>query len=243
MAPESRPEVLVVEDEDSFVEAISSGLEQERFRVRVARTGAEAIESFDASPPDVVLLDIVLPDVSGLDVCRAIRRRSEVPIIIVTARSGEVDTIVGLEVGADDYVAKPFRMRELVARLRAALRRAPAADNGTSPTLSSHDLKLDRERREVTFRGHPVKLPLKEFDLLELLMSQAGKVVTRKVLIERIWGPTYVGDTKTLDVHIKRLRSRLEDDPTSPTRIVTIRGVGYRFDPITIEAEAMAVER
>jgi len=231
MTPEAWPDVLLVEDEDAYVEALSVGLAHEKFRVRVARTGAEALAMFDESQPDLVLLDIMLPDMSGIDVCRALRRRSDVPIIVVSAKNSEVDTVVGLEMGADDYVAKPFRLRELVARMRAALRRAPKVGNGGLPAqLISHDLTLDRERREVTFRGRGLRLPLKEFELLELLMANAGRVVARRTIIDRVWGTGYVGDTKTLDVHVKRLRSRLEDDPASPTRIVTIRGVGYRLD-------------
>jgi len=185
----------------------------------------------------VILLDVMLPRVSGIDVCRQIRATSRVPIIMVTAKGSEIDAAVGLEVGADDYVAKPYRLRELIARMRAALRRAPS-DEGVDDVrlLVSNHLTLDRERREVTFHGEMIKLPLKEFELLELLMANAGKVVTRKTIIDRIWGTTYVGDTKTLDVHVKRLRSRVEDDESAPQRIVTIRGVGYRFDADPVEA-------
>jgi two-component system response regulator RegX3 len=232
MSPESWPDVLLVEDEDAYVEALSVGLAQEKFHVRVARAGAEALAMFDENQPDLVLLDIMLPDMSGIDVCRSLRRRSDVPILVVSAKNSEVDTVVGLEIGADDYITKPFRLRELVARMRAALRRAPRDGDAAVPQqLVSEDLKLDRDRREVTFRGQGLRLPLKEFELLELLMASAGKVVTRKTIIDRVWGASYVGDTKTLDVHVKRLRTRLEDDRTSPRRIVTIRGVGYRFEP------------
>jgi two-component system response regulator RegX3 len=231
MAADAWPDVLVVEDEDSIVEALVVGLKREKFRVRVAREGREALDMFEAARPDLVLLDIMLPDMSGIDVCRQIRRSSDLPIIMVSAKSSEVDMVVGLEIGADDYIAKPFRLRELVARMRAALRRAPGEEAGNgSRALASRDLQIDRQRREVTFKGALIKLPLKEFELLELLMVNAGKVVTRRTIIERVWGVSYVGDTKTLDVHVKRLRSRIEEEPASPRRIVTIRGVGYRFD-------------
>ena len=230
-APQFR--VLVVEDEESFVEALTLGLSREGFRVDVARDGAEALELVDDVRPDVVLLDLMLPKISGLDVCRQIRARSSVPIIMVTARDSEVDAVVGLEVGADDYVTKPYRLRELVARMRAVLRRAtPGVDDGTpsGEAIEVGDVRLDPERHEVVVRGDEVALPLREFELLELLLSNAGRVLTRDVLIDRIWGPDYVGDTKTLDVHIKRLRSRIEDDPSQPKRITTIRGLGYRYE-------------
>jgi two-component system response regulator RegX3 len=229
------PLVLVVEDEESFVEALERGLAREGFVVRVARDGAEALELFDAVKPDLVLLDIMLPKVSGIDVARQLRRRSSVPIIMVTAKSEEIDTVVALEVGADDYVTKPYRMRELVARMRAALRRSSTAavrgdaddDDGA---FEVGDVRLDVERHEVTIRGELVSLPLKEFELLELLLANVGRVLTREALISRVWGADYVGDTKTLDVHVKRLRSKVEDDPANPTRIVTIRGLGYKYE-------------
>jgi len=232
MAEASSTTVLVVEDEESYVEALTVGLKREGFRVRVARDGVEALELFDLVQPDLVLLDVMLPRISGVDVCREIRTRSRVPIIMVTAKSSEIDTVVGLEVGADDYVSKPYRLRELVARMRAALRRAPRpAEGRTGPgTLEVGDVRLDAERHEVFVRGQPVSLPLKEFELLELLLENAGRVLTRDVLIDRIWGPDYVGDTKTLDVHIKRLRAKVEVDPSKPSSIVTIRGLGYKFD-------------
>jgi two-component system response regulator RegX3 len=225
--------VLVVEDEESFVDALTVGLKREGFLVHSARDGAEALTLFDATRPDIVLLDIMLPKVSGIDVCRELRTRSRVPIIMVTAKGAEIDTVVGLEVGADDYVTKPYRLRELVARMRAALRRAPSE---TPPVTSEEVLeqgpvRLDRERHEVWVRGAAVTLPLKEFELLELLLANAGRVLTRDMLIDRVWGPNYVGDTKTLDVHIKRLRSKVEDDPSHPDRIVTIRGLGYKYVP------------
>jgi two-component system response regulator RegX3 len=227
--------ILVVEDEESFVEALERGLAREGFVVRVARDGAQALELFDAVKPDIVLLDIMLPKVSGIDVARQLRRRSSVPIIMVTAKSEEIDTVVALEVGADDYVTKPYRMRELVARMRAALRRARTAapdaegdDDGGVYEVG--DVQLDVERHEVVIRGAVVPLPLKEFELLELLLANVGRVLTRDALISRIWGADYVGDTKTLDVHVKRLRSKVEDDPANPTRIVTIRGLGYKYE-------------
>ncbi|MGI9023906.1 MAG: response regulator [Acidimicrobiales bacterium] len=223
--------ILIVEDEESFVEALTVGLKREGFRVRVARDGADALALFDAVKPDLVLLDVMLPRVSGIDVCRDIRSRSRVPIIMVSAKTGEIDTVVGLEVGADDYVPKPYRLRELVARMRAALRRAPGPDAAPSPgTLEVGDVLLDPERHEVFVRGERVNLPLKEFELLEVLLDNAGRVLTRDALIDRVWGSDYVGDTKTLDVHVKRLRTKVEDNPTLPQRIVTIRGLGYKYE-------------
>jgi two-component system, OmpR family, response regulator RegX3 len=234
---DDRTTVLVVEDEESFVEALVLGLEREGFRVSAARDGAEALALFDAVQPDVVLLDLMLPKVSGVDVCREIRTRSQVPIIMVTAKSSEVDTVLGLEMGADDYITKPYRMRELVARIRATLRRAPAATSGAEhlDDLDEHvlevgDVRLDASRHEVTVRGDRVRLPLKEFELLELLLMHAGRVLPRETLISRVWGGDYVGDTKTLDVHVKRLRSKVEEDPARPTRITTIRGLGYKYE-------------
>ena len=226
------PTILVVEDEESFVEALTVGLKREGFRVRVARDGVEALELFDLVQPDLVLLDVMLPRISGIDVCREIRTRSRVPIIMVTAKTSEIDTVVGLEVGADDYVSKPYRLRELVARMRAALRRAPPSEQPQSSpyTLEVGDVRLDPERHEVFIRGLPVTMPLKEFELLSFLLDNAGRVLTRDLLIDRIWGADYVGDTKTLDVHIKRLRAKVEVDPSKPNRIVTIRGLGYKFD-------------
>ena len=202
----------------------------------VARDGAEALAVFDDVNPDLVLLDVMLPKISGIDVCRELRARSNVPIIMVTAKGSEIDTVVGLEVGADDYVTKPYRMRELVARMRAVLRRRPfedaepQAEIDLAETLRVGDVVLDSERHEVTVRGEIVQLPLKEFELLALLLLNAGRVLTRDTLIDRVWGSDYVGDTKTLDVHIKRLRSKIENDPANPVRIVTIRGLGYKFD-------------
>jgi two-component system response regulator RegX3 len=226
------PTVLVVEDEESFVEALVVGLKREGFLVRVARDGVEAVEAFEMTRPDLVLLDVMLPRLSGIDVCRELRSRSRVPIIMVTAKGGEIDTVVGLEVGADDYVTKPYRLRELVARMRAVLRRSPPLDDGSGggELLEVGDVRLDPERHEVYVHSVPVSLPLKEFELLELLLANAGRVLTRETLIDRVWGPHYVGDTKTLDVHVKRLRSKIEDDPSNPRRITTIRGLGYKFE-------------
>lgn len=232
--PDPVTTVLVVEDEDSFIDALTIGLAREGFRVQVARDGAQALDLFDAVDPDLVLLDVMLPKVSGIDVCRELRKRSTVPIIMVTAKGSEIDTVVGLEVGADDYVAKPYRLRELVARMRAVLRRAPgeaslpAADPGE--VLEVGDVALDPSRHEVVIRGEEVALPLKEFELLTILLENAGRVLSRDLLIDRVWGHDYVGDTKTLDVHVKRLRAKVEPDPSNPTRIVTIRGLGYKYE-------------
>ena len=280
-APPAR--VLVVEDAESFVDALTVNLEREGFSVTVARDGVEALERFEADQPDLVLLDVMLPRLSGIDVCRAIRAASSVPIIMVTAKSTELDTVVGLEVGADDYVAKPYRVHELVSRMRAVLRRTPGQYAGTaraptpslSPTIGSvpdrrtanladpaevsgpaggsaaprnggraspaapprpdeilqvGDVVLDLGRHECIVRDEEIKLPLKEFELLEMLLGNPGRVVTRDTLIDRVWGMDYVGDTKTLDVHIKRLRSRIEPNPSKPTLITTIRGLGYRLE-------------
>src|SRR6266581_5023326 len=230
------PLVLVVDDEQSYRDALRIALEREGFRVEVAADGAEAIARFDAVRPALVLLDVMLPRITGIDVCRELRSRSQVPIIMVTARNAEIDAVVGLEVGADDYVTKPFRLRELIARVRAALRRSPIEDpTGITDqeVLEIGDVRLDAGRHEVFVRGDPVPLPLKEFELLELLLANAGRVLTRDVLIDRIWGPNYFGDTKTLDVHVKRLRAKVEEDPSNPTRIVTVRGVGYRYEKPT----------
>jgi two-component system response regulator RegX3 len=231
--------VLVAEDEESFVDALVIGLGREGFDVHVARDGPEALAVFDAIDPDLVLLDIMLPKMSGVDVCRAIRARSHVPIIMVTAKGTEIDTVVGLEVGADDYVTKPYRLRELVARMRAVLRRSPNA--APAPTfdeaaekagavLEVGSVRVDPDRHRVFVRSQEVHLRRKEFELLVLLIENAGRVLTRDTLIDRVWGADYVGDTKTLDVHIKRLRTHVEADSSSPTIITTVRGVGYRFE-------------
>ncbi len=231
--------VLVAEDEESFVDALVIGLGREGFDVSIARDGPEALQLFDAIEPDLVLLDIMLPKLSGVDVCRAIRARSQVPIIMVTAKGTEIDTVVGLEVGADDYVTKPYRLRELVARMRAVLRRAPNDEPGQehgqriadkNGVLEVGGVQLDPDRHRVFVRGQEVHLRRKEFELLALLIENAGRVLTRDTLIDRVWGADYVGDTKTLDVHIKRLRSHVEEDSSAPAIITTVRGVGYRFE-------------
>jgi len=228
----NNPTVLVVEDEESFIEALKVGLKREGFRVEVARDGMQALEMFDLVQPDVILLDVMLPRMSGIDVCRQLRKKTLTPIIMVTAKGAEIDTVVGLEVGADDYVTKPYRLRELVARMRAVLRRVPTERGGelSSSSLSVGDVALDPDQHEVVIRGETLTLPLKEFELLHLLLANAGRVLPRETLIDRVWGTDYVGDTKTLDVHIKRLRSKIEDDPSSPVRIVTIRGLGYKYE-------------
>ncbi|MEJ7562985.1 MAG: response regulator transcription factor [Ilumatobacteraceae bacterium] len=228
----NRPMVLVVEDERSFVEALQIGLAREGFDVAVAVDGVEALEQFEAQQPDVVLLDVMLPRISGIDVCRQIRKFSQVPIIMVTAKGGEIDTVVGLEVGADDYVTKPYRIRELVARIRAVLRRADGDASGEIPTtaLAVGEVALDPDEHRVTVNGDIVSLPLKEFELLRILLANAGRVLPRDLLIDRVWGSDYVGDTKTLDVHVKRLRAKIEPDPSAPERIVTIRGLGYKYE-------------
>ena len=237
------PRVLVVEDEASFVEALSAGLRREGFALDIARDGREALDRFEACRPDVVLLDVMLPRLSGLDVCREIRSRSDVPIIMVSAKGEEIDAVVGLEVGADDYVPKPYRFRELVARIRAVLRRAQAQaevpDAGPVAAVAERpvevgDVLIDPQGHDVRIRGEEVRLPLKEFDLLWALISSAGRVVTRDDLIDQVWGMDYVGDTKTLDAHIRRLRRKVEIEPSNPQRIVTVRGVGYKYaEPLT----------
>ena len=248
-ADSSQTKVLLAEDEESFIDALVIGLAREGFDVTVARDGNEALRLFDEVSPDLILLDLMLPKLSGIDVCRSIRSRSSVPIIMVTAKGTEIDTVVGLEMGADDYVAKPYRLRELVARMRAVLRRTPPAEDrrpgaptapatggtdGARPdargVLESGGIQVDPDRHLVFVRGEDVHLRRKEFELLSLLMENAGRVLTRDVLIDRIWGSDYYGDTKTLDVHIKRLRTHVEEDPSNPRLITTIRGVGYRFD-------------
>ncbi|SOD70678.1 two-component system response regulator RegX3 [Jatrophihabitans sp. GAS493] len=222
--------VLVVEDEESFSDALSYMLRREGYEVAVAENGPDALAIFERDGTDLVLLDLMLPGLSGTEVCRAIRQRSNVPIIIVTARDGEVDKVVGLELGADDYVTKPFSSRELVARIRAVLRRGGEPDELVSTALEAGPVRIDIERHTVTVDGNQVSLPLKEFDLLELLIRNSGRVLTRGQLIDRVWGADYVGDTKTLDVHVKRLRSKVEPDPASPKHLVTVRGLGYKFE-------------
>jgi len=222
--------VLVVEDEESFSDALSFMLRREGYEVGVAIDGVQAIEEFDRHGADLVLLDLMLPGISGTEVCRTLRQRSAVPIIMVTAKDGEVDKVVGLELGADDYVTKPFSSRELVARIRAVLRRRGEPDELLPTVLEAGPVRIDVDRHVVSVRGDVTSMPLKEFDLLELLMRNAGRVLTRGQIIDRVWGSDYVGDTKTLDVHIKRLRAKIEDDPASPVHIVTVRGLGYKFE-------------
>ena len=222
--------VLVVEDEESFSDALSFMLRKEGFEVGVASTGTDAVAEFERSGADLVLLDLMLPGMSGTEVCRTLRQRSSVPIIMVTAKDGEVDKVVGLELGADDYVTKPFSSRELVARIRAVLRRAGEPEELLPGTLEAGPVRMDVERHVVTVHGEPVALPLKEFELLELLLRNAGRVLTRGMLIDRVWGSDYVGDGKTLDVHVKRLRAKIEADPGNPVHLVTVRGLGYKFE-------------
>lgn len=226
--------ILVVEDEATYREVLSAALAKEGFAVVSAEDGVTALQLFEQHSPALVILDLMIPRLSGIDVCRRLRQRSDVPIIMVTAKTSEIDVVVGLEVGADDYVTKPYRLRELLARVRANLRRAgfdgdgPVGDD--SDALVIGPVQLDLARHELRVRGEAVDLPPKEFDLLELLMENAGRALTRGRLMQRVWGADYVGDTKTLDVHVKRLRQKIEDDPAQPTRLVTLRGVGYRYE-------------
>jgi two-component system response regulator RegX3 len=222
--------VLVVEDEESFSDALSYMLRREGYEVEVAATGPDALTAFDRAGADMVLLDMMLPGLSGTEVCRSLRARSHVPIIIVTARDTEVDKVVGLELGADDYVTKPFSSRELVARIRAVLRRGAEPEELMTSTVEAGPVRMDVERHVVTVDGTQTAMPLKEFDLLELLLRNAGRVLTRGQLIDRVWGADYVGDTKTLDVHVKRLRSKIEPDPANPRHLVTVRGLGYKYE-------------
>jgi two-component system response regulator RegX3 len=223
--------VLIVEDEDSISEPLAYMLRKEGFEVTVAETGPTGLAAFDRDGADLVLLDLMLPGLSGTEVCRELRTRSAVPVIMLTARDSEVDKVVGLELGADDYVTKPFSHRELVARIRAVLRRqAGSADEAGSQALEAGPVRMDVDRHLVTVQGNPVQLPLKEFDLLELLLRNTGRVLTRGQLIDRVWGSDYVGDTKTLDVHVKRLRAKIEPDPASPSHLLTVRGLGYKFE-------------
>ena len=222
--------ILVVEDEDSFSEALSFMLRKEGYDVVVAMDGPAALVEFDRSGADLVLLDLMLPGIPGTEVCRQLRTKSQVPIIMLTAKDSEVDKVVGLELGADDYVTKPFSSRELLARLRAVLRRHGDAGELTSSGLEAGPVRIDIDRHVVTVRGETVSLPLKEFDLLEVLVRNAGRVMTRGQLIDRVWGSDYVGDTKTLDVHMKRLRAKVEREPGSPEHLITVRGLGYKFE-------------
>jgi len=223
--------VLVVEDEDSISEPLAYMLRKEGFEVSVAADGPAGLAAFDRDGADLVLLDLMLPGLSGTEVCRELRGRSAVPVIMLTARDSEVDKVVGLELGADDYVTKPFSHRELVARIRAVLRRQPgAAPAEEGASLEAGPVRMDVDRHLVTVSGEPVQLPLKEFDLLELLLRNVGRVLTRGQLIDRVWGSDYVGDTKTLDVHVKRLRAKIEPDPANPAHLLTVRGLGYKLE-------------
>ena len=222
--------VLVVEDEESFSDALSYMLRKEGFEVAVSPTGHEALDEFDRAGADLVLLDLMLPGLPGTEVCRQLRSRSTVPVIMLTAKDSEVDKVVGLELGADDYVTKPFSSRELVARIRAVLRRGAEPADLVPAVLEAGPVRMDVERHVVSVGGEPVRLPLKEFELLEFLLRNAGRVLTRGQLIDRIWGGDYVGDTKTLDVHVKRLRAKIEPDPAQPMYLLTVRGLGYKFE-------------
>ncbi len=221
--------VLIVEDEESMADPLAFLLRREGFSTEIAVNGPDALAEFDANGADIVLLDVMLPGMSGTEVCKQLRSRGAVPVIMVTARDDEIDKVVGLELGADDYVTKPFSHRELVARIRAVLRRGQ--DFELEPdVLEVDDIRMDVERHEVWVRGTPIKLALKEFELLEILLRNAGRVMTRGQLIDRIWGADYVGDTKTLDVHVKRLRAKVETDPAEPALLLTVRGLGYKFE-------------
>jgi len=222
--------ILVVEDEESYSDPLSYLLRREGYEVAVAETGPSALVEFDKNGADLVLLDLMLPGLPGADVCRALRQRSSVPVIMLTAKDSEIDKVVGLEIGADDYVTKPYSSRELLARIKAVLRRLAEPEELLPLTLEAGPVRMDVERHTVTVGGVPTSLPLKEFELLELLLRNAGRVLTRMQLIDRVWGSDYVGDTKTLDVHVKRLRAKIERDPGAPQFIVTVRGLGYKFD-------------
>lgn len=225
--------VLIVEDEESLADPLAFLLRKEGFETTVVGDGVEALRVFEANGADIVLLDLMLPGMSGTDVCKQLRLRSTVPVIMVTARDSEIDKVVGLELGADDYVTKPYSARELIARIRAVLRRGvdTGVDGYDESVLAGGPVRMDVERHVVTVGGDPVTLPLKEFDLLEYLLRNSGRVLTRGQLIDRVWGADYVGDTKTLDVHVKRLRSKIESDPASPKHLVTVRGLGYKLEP------------
>jgi two-component system, OmpR family, response regulator RegX3 len=222
--------ILVVEDEDSFSDPLSYLLRREGYEVSVAEDGSTALEEFDRNGADLVLLDLMLPGLPGTEVCRQLRARSNVPVIMLTAKDSEIDKVVGLELGADDYVTKPYSSRELVARVRAVLRRGAEPETLVSATVEAGPVRMDVERHVVTVNSQAVAMPLKEFELLEILLRNAGRVLTRMQLIDRVWGSDYVGDTKTLDVHVKRLRGKIEPDPAQPRYLVTVRGLGYKFE-------------
>jgi two-component system, OmpR family, response regulator RegX3 len=222
--------ILVVEDEESYSDPLSYLLRRQGYEVAIAETGPAALTEFDKNGADLVLLDLMLPGLSGVDVCRALRQRSGVPVIMLTAKDSEIDKVVGLEIGADDYVTKPYSSRELLARIKAVLRRLPDPEDSQPRTLEAGPVRMDVDRHTVTVRGAVSPMPLKEFELLEMLLRNAGRVLTRMQLIDRVWGSDYVGDTKTLDVHVKRLRAKIEADPANPQHIVTVRGLGYKFE-------------
>jgi two-component system response regulator RegX3 len=225
------PKLLLIDDEESFGEALQYQLEREGYEVERATDGVAGLRTFERSGPDLVLLDLMLPGMSGEDVCRAIRQKSNTPIIMLTAKDQELDKVLGLELGADDYVTKPFSAREVIARVKAVLRRSRPESDSHLAVLEGGGIRLDPDRFEVTVRGEPIHLPRKEFELLEILMENAGRVLTRETLIDRIWGSDYFGDSRTLDVHIKRLRAKSETDPHDPKHLVTVRGLGYKFVP------------
>ncbi|MTD16156.1 response regulator [Nakamurella sp. YIM 132087] len=222
--------VLIVEDEESMADPLAFLLRKEGFTTSIAPTGTEALAEFDRNGADIVLLDLMLPGMSGTEVCRQLRVRSSVPVIMLTARDSEIDKVVGLELGADDYLTKPYSTRELVARIRAVLRRGAEPEEPIESVLAAGPVRMDVERHVVTVHGDQVAMPLKEFDLLEYLMRNAGRVLTRGQLIDRVWGSDYVGDTKTLDVHVKRLRAKIEPDPAAPRHLLTVRGLGYKLE-------------
>lgn len=224
--------ILIVEDESSFSEALAFLLGKEGFDTVVAEDGRQALEIYGRESADLILLDLMIPEVSGVEVCRTIRTTSQVPIIMLTAKDAEIDKVVGLELGADDYVTKPYSSRELVARIKAVLRRGASEDGSVQEQdlMEVGPVRLNIGKHQVSVKGNPVSLPLKEFELLEFLMRNSGRVLTRSQLIDRVWGGDYYGDTKTLDVHIKRLRAKIEDDPANPVLIQTIRGLGYKLE-------------
>jgi two-component system response regulator RegX3 len=222
--------VLIVEDEESMADPLAFLLRREGFSTEIAGNGADALAEFDRNGADIVLLDLMLPGMSGTEVCKQLRSRGAVPVIMVTARDSEIDKVVGLELGADDYITKPYSTRELVARIRAVLRRGTEAEDASSPVLQAGPVRMDVDRHVVDVHGRQTSLPLKEFDLLEYFIRNAGRVLTRGQLIDRVWGSDYVGDTKTLDVHVKRLRAKIEPDPAAPRYLITVRGLGYKLE-------------
>ena len=222
--------VLIVEDEESMADPLAFLLRREGFTTQIAANGPDALTEYDRNGADIVLLDLMLPGMSGTEVCKQLRARGPVPVIMVTARDAEIDKVVGLELGADDYLTKPYSTRELIARIRAVLRRGVEAEDPGSPVLQAGPVRMDVDRHVVSVHGDPVPLPLKEFDLLEYLIRNAGRVLTRGQLIDRVWGSDYVGDTKTLDVHVKRLRAKIEPDPAAPRYLITVRGLGYKLE-------------